>query len=108
MIARYAAFGSANKGNDGLTDYLLPIAKDMLSGKSHTDAFKRRSDHLGVTKQTARDRCTRGQGLDTAGFLMLMKSGRAQVIWWLKQRYPYRHDEINRALGSTRSQQGGW
>jgi hypothetical protein len=105
MIAYSSKNGgsSRRKGYDGLTDYLLPIAKDVLSGKSHIDAFKRRSDHLGVTTRTARDRCTRGQRISTAGFLMLVRSGRHQVVQWLKQRYPDRGGEIDRALvGSTR------
>ena len=83
---------------DGLTDYLLPIIKLMRGGMSHIDAFKQRADKLIRTKETARHHCTRKLGLNVDGFVKLVRSGR--IVQWLKEKFPDRHAEIDRELGS--------
>ena len=62
------------KGNDQLSDYVIPIIHLIRKGVKHSVAFRQIAEKLNVTYQTANDRCARGLDISTIEFVDLVKA----------------------------------
>ena len=87
--------GRRRKGFELVKDYLIPVIRLMIEGKTHTEAFRLVGNNLGV-KSTTRERCTRGLGLSSKQFIDAVQSG--EIIQIMKQKRPQHIVLIEREL----------
>lgn len=75
-----------SKGNKNLQNYLIPVIKLMLDGKSHNEAFKIVSEELDVRYNTVSAQCTRSLNLTTDEFRSLVYS--RDIFQLLVKKFP--------------------
>ena len=89
--------GKKGRGTlDGLTDYVIPAVKMIKSGTRHTEVFNQLAKKLNVRYQTVSAQCTTVLEINTDNFLDLISSGK--ISDFLKKKYPYKSDVIDREL----------
>ena len=85
------------RGNEQLTDYLIPVIRLIKSGVKHPDAFRRIADNLHVRQQTAQAECTvQLDHISTEKFVELIKSN--QIKSFLKEKFPDKASLIEKEL----------
>ena len=89
--------GGGPRGNDNVTDYLIPVIQLMRNGKSHTEAFHIIANELEVNYNTVSAQCTKALGLSTQEFIEHVESSRISQI--MKNKYPDKRELIERKLG---------
>ena len=97
MINQTTAGGGGPRGNDNVTDYLIPVIQLMRNGKSHTEAFHIIANELEVNYNTVSAQCTKALGLSTQEFIEHVESSRISQI--MKNKYPDKRELIERELG---------
>ena len=85
------------KGYEQVEHYLVPVILLMKRGKSHRDAFHSVAEQLGVNYSTVSAQCTRVLGIKLDDFLRQVQNG--QIIQFIKRKYPYKNELIDRELG---------
>ena len=84
------------KGNDQLSDYVIPVIHLIRSGVKHTEAFHQIAKKLDVAYQTVNDRCARGLGISTEEFVDLIESN--EIKSFLKEKFPDKAQFIEQEL----------
>lgn len=85
------------RGNlDGLVDYVIPAIKMIRNGTRHSDVFHQLAEKLNVRYQTVNAQCTIALNINTEQFIEMVNTG--QISEFLKNKFPYRQDVIQREL----------